>query len=108
MLIVTSYLMQALKLAQTRRGFCAPNPSVGALIVKQGLVIASGCHQGYGQAHAEVNALLQAKTSVRGADMYVTLIPCHHHGKTPPCTDVIKKKNIKYNIIIATIPKNAI
>lgn len=85
----TSYLKKALALADERRGFCAPNPAVGALIVKSDRVIAIGTHWGPGHPHAEVVALHQAGGEANGATMYVTLEPCCHWGKTPPCTNQI-------------------
>lgn len=83
------YLLEALQLAEERRGYCAPNPSVGAIIVQNGQIIARGNHVACGMDHAEVNALKNATKSVLGATMYVTLEPCSHHGRTPPCTDAI-------------------
>ncbi len=88
------FLKQALELAQARRGFCAPNPAVGAVVVKDGTVIASGAHQASGQPHAEVIAL-ESLPDACDATLYVTLEPCCHWGKTPPCTDLIIAKNIK-------------
>lgn len=86
---MTLYLEQALALAQEYRGFCAPNPAVGALVVKNGLVVGHGAHKAFGDDHAEVVALQQAGHAAKGADLYVTLVPCHHVGKTPPCTKAI-------------------
>jgi diaminohydroxyphosphoribosylaminopyrimidine deaminase/5-amino-6-(5-phosphoribosylamino)uracil reductase len=82
------YLKQALALALTRKGYCAPNPSVGAVIVKQGKIIGSGNHWASGFPHAEV-AALEGLTpeETDGATIYVTLEPCCHWGKTPPCID---------------------
>jgi len=84
-----AYLQQALMLAQQRRGFCAPNPSVGALIVKENRIITSGNHAQAGAAHAEVAALEQAQELVTGATLYITLEPCCHWGRTPPCVEAI-------------------
>jgi diaminohydroxyphosphoribosylaminopyrimidine deaminase/5-amino-6-(5-phosphoribosylamino)uracil reductase len=90
------YLRKALELAKLRRGFCAPNPSVGAVIVRDGLVIAAGHHTGPGLGHAEVDALKKLPfASAKGATMYVTLEPCCHFGRTPPCTDALIKSGIK-------------
>lgn len=90
------YLTEALKLAQTRRGFCAPNPAVGALIVKEDRVLATGYHWGAGHAHAEIDALAKLKPEdSQGATLYVTLEPCCHWGKTPPCTTQIIARGIK-------------
>ncbi len=87
------YLTTALQLAATRRGFCAPNPAVGAIIVRDGQVLATGCHMAAGLAHAEVNAIENCRQTA-GATLYVTLEPCCHYGKTPPCTDLIIKSGI--------------
>lgn len=88
------YLDQALALAQTRLGFCAPNPAVGAVIVKAGEVIATGVHHAPGSAHAEIEALNVAGEAARGAVMYVTLEPCCHWGKTGPCVTRIIEAGI--------------
>jgi diaminohydroxyphosphoribosylaminopyrimidine deaminase/5-amino-6-(5-phosphoribosylamino)uracil reductase len=79
----------ALALAERGAGQVSPNPKVGAVIVRDGQVVGEGWHQRYGAAHAEVNALAQAGDQARGATAYVTLEPCNHQGKTPPCTDAL-------------------
>ena len=84
-----SWMLEALKQAQLRRGFCAPNPSVGAVIVKNDQIIAHGHHPGPGHPHAEVNAIAMAGVAAQGAALLVTLEPCCHTGRTPPCTDAI-------------------
>lgn len=89
------YLQQALELAKSRRGFCAPNPAVGAVIVKEGQIIAQGVHVRAGCAHAEVDALNQLGGRADGASLFVTLEPCCHFGKTPPCTQQIIHAGIK-------------
>jgi len=89
------YMKKALELARLGEGYTSPNPLVGALIVKKGKIIAEGYHEKYGENHAEVNAFLDASEDVKGADMYVTLEPCSHQGKTPPCADRIVKEGIK-------------
>ncbi|RJP17562.1 MAG: bifunctional diaminohydroxyphosphoribosylaminopyrimidine deaminase/5-amino-6-(5-phosphoribosylamino)uracil reductase RibD [Candidatus Abyssobacteria bacterium SURF_5] len=88
------YMARALELAALGRGFTSPNPLVGAVIVKNGKVIGEGFHRKYGEAHAEVAALQQAVESVRGSTLYVTLEPCCHYGKTPPCTEAVIKAGI--------------
>lgn len=88
------FLKQALQQAEIRRGFCAPNPSVGAVLVKDGTVISRGYHWGCGHAHAEVSAIEMAKGEVSGSTLYVTLEPCCIQGRTPPCTSLILKKQI--------------
>ena len=77
----------ALVLAERGRGWTAPNPMVGAVIVKDGAVIGQGWHERYGEPHAERNALAACTADPAGATMYVTLEPCCHHGKQPPCVD---------------------
>jgi len=88
------YMRQALRLARRGLGWVSPNPMVGAVIVKRGRVIARGYHHYFGGDHAEIDALKRAGESVRGATLYVTLEPCRHRGKTPPCTDAIIKNKI--------------
>jgi diaminohydroxyphosphoribosylaminopyrimidine deaminase/5-amino-6-(5-phosphoribosylamino)uracil reductase len=83
----TMWMRRALELAELGRGWVEPNPLVGAVVVRDGHVAGEGWHQRFGQAHAEVNALAAAGEAARGATLYVTLEPCCHHGKTPPCTD---------------------
>lgn len=88
------YMEMALGLARQGEGFVSPNPMVGCVAVKDGRVIASGYHEKYGGFHAERNALLNCREDMEGAELYVTLEPCCHHGKTPPCTDIIIEKKI--------------
>ena len=89
------YLAQALNLAQIRRGFCSPNPSVGAVITLENKVIATGYHLACGSPHAEVDALKKLSMRAQGATIYVTLEPCSHWGRTPPCTDALIQAGIK-------------
>lgn len=89
------YMQLALQLAAHGIGYVEPNPAVGAVIVKGGQVIGRGWHKKFGGPHAEINALKNCKKSPRGATMYVTLEPCCHYGKTPPCTKAIIKAGIK-------------
>lgn len=90
------FMNQALKLAAKGRRAVAPNPMVGAVIVKDGKVIGKGYHQKFGGSHAEVFAIksVKRKADLRGATLYVTLEPCRHHGKTPPCFDLVKSVGI--------------
>lgn len=88
------YMERALELARTATGYTSPNPLVGCVVVKDGKIVAEGCHERYGEFHAERNALTRYGGDVSGADLYVTLEPCCHHGKTPPCTDIIIEKKI--------------
>ena len=85
----------ALDLAEKGRGLVEPNPLVGAVIVKDNKVIGKGYHELYGGNHAEVNAINDAGDNCTGATMYVTLEPCSHFGKTPPCVESIKRAGIK-------------
>ncbi len=89
------YMKRALELAVLGRGFVNPNPMVGAVIVKDGRIISEGWHHSYGELHAERDAFENLKEDCHGADLYVTLEPCCHHGKQPPCTDAIIKRGIK-------------
>src|SRR5207253_7885382 len=86
---------RALELAERGRGYVEPNPLVGAVVVHDGRIIGEGWHQRYGEAHAEVNALTAAGDAARGATLYVTLEPCCHHGKTPPCTDAVLRAGVQ-------------
>ena len=83
------FMLHALRLAQKARGRTSPNPMVGAVLVKDGRIIGEGFHPKAGEPHAEIFALRQAGEAARGATMYVTLEPCSHHGRTPPCVDAI-------------------
>src|SRR5438067_647682 len=83
------WMRRALELAERGRGHVEPNPLVGAVVVRDGGVVGEGWHQRYGEAHAEVNALAAAGEAARGATLFVTLEPCCHYGKTPPCTDAV-------------------
>ena len=98
------YMSMALALAQKGQGFTAPNPMVGAVIVKDGRIIGKGWHEQYGQPHAERNALSSCTESPRGATMYVTLEPCCHHGKQPPCTDAILEAGIRRVVVGSSDP----
>ncbi len=79
------FMRRALKLAEKGAGCVSPNPLVGAVIVKNGMVIGEGWHQRCGENHAEINAIQSATEPIEGATFYVTLEPCSHHGRTPPC-----------------------
>ena len=100
------YFMQmALDLAVKGEGFTSPNPMVGAVVVKDGRVVGSGYHQMVGGPHAEVNAIDAAGKLTEGATLYVTLEPCNHTGRTPPCTRKILEAGIK-RIVVAMIDPN--
>ena len=94
------YMRRALELAEKGRGWVSPNPVVGAVIVRDdGTVIGEGYHERYGDLHAERNALKHCAESPAGATMYVTLEPCCHHGKQPPCTDAILEAGIRRVVV---------
>jgi len=82
-------------LALARRGYTAPNPMVGAVIVKDGRVVGEGYHRRAGMPHAEIEALHRAGESARGATLYVTLEPCSHWGRTPPCADALIEAGVR-------------
>ena len=88
------YMRRALALAERGWGQTAPNPMVGAVVVRDGVVVGEGWHTRFGAAHAEVDALRAAGALAPGATLYVTLEPCNHHGKTPPCVDAIIEAGI--------------
>lgn len=93
------YMKKAIALALRGRGKVNPNPLVGAVIVKNGKVIGEGYHERYGEAHAERNAVDNAKESVEGSTLYVTLEPCAHYGRQPPCVDLVIEKKFKRVVI---------
>ena len=93
------YMQQALSLAQKGKGFTSPNPAVGAVVVKNNIVVGQGWHKGAGLAHAEVEAINDAGADAEHSTIYVTLEPCNHHGKTPPCTEKIINAGISRVVI---------
>src|SRR5471032_204069 len=96
-----AFIRQALALAVRGWGQTAPNPMVGAVVVRDGEVVGEGWHTRFGAPHAEVEALRQAGDLAKGATLYVTLEPCNHQGKTPPCTDAILAAGIR-RVVAAT------
>ena len=104
----SKYMKRALELAEKGEGYTNPNPLVGAVIVKNGKIIGEGYHEVYGSHHAEVNAFLSATEDVKGATMYVTLEPCSHYGKTPPCANKIVEKGIKKVVIANKDPNDKV
>lgn len=89
------FMRRAIELAKKGEGFVNPNPLVGAVIVKNGEIIGEGFHERFGGAHAERNALASCRENPAGAEMYVTLEPCCHYGKNPPCADAVAEAGIK-------------
>ncbi len=101
------FMAYSLSLAELALGYTSPNPAVGAVIVRDGIVVGLGHTQQPGLEHAEIMALNQAGEMARGASMYVTLEPCCHHGKTPPCTDAIINAGIS-EVHVAVLDPNPI
>lgn len=99
-----AFMRRALTLARKGWGQTAPNPMVGAVVVRDGEIVGEGWHERFGEPHAEVNALRAAGDRARGATLIVTLEPCRHHGKTPPCTDAIIAAGIGGVVIGALDP----
>ena len=97
-------MRRALQLAERGRGHVEPNPLVGAVAARDGRIVGEGWHQKFGEAHAEINALSAAGEAARGATLYVTLEPCCHHGKTPPCTDAIIHAGVARVVAALTDP----
>ncbi|MCI8668822.1 MAG: bifunctional diaminohydroxyphosphoribosylaminopyrimidine deaminase/5-amino-6-(5-phosphoribosylamino)uracil reductase RibD [Lachnospiraceae bacterium] len=98
-------MKRAIELALSAKGHTSPNPMVGCVVVKQGRIISEACHEKYGEYHAERNALLRCKEDTKGADLYVTLEPCCHYGKTPPCTGIIIEKGIR-RVYVGSLDSN--
>ena len=98
-------MKRAIELAEKGMGHTSPNPMVGCVVVKDGRIISEGYHEVYGGYHAERNALLRCQEDTVGADLYVTLEPCCHYGKTPPCTDIILAHGIK-QVLIGSMDPN--
>ncbi len=87
-------MRRALAEAELGRGAVEPNPMVGAVVVREGVIVGAGHHARFGGPHAEVVALAAAGDAARGASLYVTLEPCCHQGKTPPCTDAVLRAGV--------------
>ncbi len=100
-----TYMQRALNLARRALGRTAPNPAVGAVVVRDGRIIAEGYHPAAGEPHAEIFALRAAGEAATGADIYVTLEPCAHQGRTGPCADALIAAGIK-RVFIGTIDPN--
>lgn len=100
-----SYMRMALSLAMRGTGTTSPNPRVGCVIVKDGEIIGKGWHRKYGGPHAEVEAAADVSADISGSDVYVTLEPCCHYGKTPPCAHMLADRRVK-RVIIGTSDPN--
>src|SRR5919107_981718 len=101
----SAHMRRALSLARKGWGQTAPNPMVGAVVVRGNEIVGEGWHRSFGDAHAEVNALGAAGERARDATVYVTLEPCASHGKTPPCTDALIAANVR-RVVAATRDPN--
>ncbi|MGN0033419.1 MAG: bifunctional diaminohydroxyphosphoribosylaminopyrimidine deaminase/5-amino-6-(5-phosphoribosylamino)uracil reductase RibD [Candidatus Limimorpha sp.] len=99
-----TYMRRAIEIARKGAGFVNPNPMVGCVVVKDNTVISEAYHECYGGYHAERLALMRCQTDTYGASLFVTLEPCCHYGKTPPCTDIIIEKGIKEVFVGITDP----
>ncbi len=102
---MTEWLDRALELAERGRGTTHPNPVVGAVVVRDGVVVGEGWHVRHGEPHAEVHALRAAGDRSRGATLYVTLEPCNHHGVTPPCVDAVIEAEIE-RVVVGSLDPN--
>lgn len=98
------FMKLALQLAATAKGKTNPNPLVGAVIVKDGMIVGSGLHRKAGEPHAEVHAFRMAGEHAKGATLYVTLEPCSHYGKTPPCANLVKESGVRRVVIAMKDP----
>src|SRR5512147_3105967 len=90
-----AFMRQAVRLGRKGLGRTSPNPPVGAVVVAKGRIVGRGYHHGPGNPHGEIEALRAAGARSRGATLYVTLEPCNHHGRTPPCTDAIVAAGVR-------------
>ena len=100
-----SMMQKCLELARQALGKTAPNPLVGAVVVKNGKIIGTGFHPGAGQPHAEVFALREAREQAKGATVYVSLEPCNHHGRTPPCSEALVNAEVK-KVVVGMVDPN--
>lgn len=100
-----AFMQEAIRLAARGSGLASPNPQVGAIVVKNGRILGRGYHLYQERDHAEVGALREAGVDAEGADLYVTLEPCNHQGRTPPCVDLIKQRKIR-RVFIALLDPN--
>lgn len=104
----SAFMARALRLAERGRYTTAPNPVVGCVIVRNGAIVGEGWHERAGEAHAEVNALRAAGDAARGATAFVTLEPCSHTGRTPPCTAALLDAGIAEVVVATTDPNPAV
>ncbi|WP_010303360.1 bifunctional diaminohydroxyphosphoribosylaminopyrimidine deaminase/5-amino-6-(5-phosphoribosylamino)uracil reductase RibD [Kurthia senegalensis] len=102
------YMQLALDLAVSAKGNTNPNPMVGAVIVQNGVIVGTGLHRKAGEPHAEVHAFRMAGEHAKGATLYVTLEPCSHYGKTPPCANLVKESGVKRVVIAMEDPNPSV
>lgn len=102
------YMTIALELAASAKGKTNPNPLVGAVIVKDGAIVGTGLHRKAGEPHAEVHAFRMAGEHAKDATLYVTLEPCSHFGKTPPCANLVKESGVKRVVVAAQDPNPSV
>jgi diaminohydroxyphosphoribosylaminopyrimidine deaminase/5-amino-6-(5-phosphoribosylamino)uracil reductase len=100
------FMKRALALAKKGRGRVSPNPLVGCVIVRRGKIIAEGYHKKFGGLHAEIEALTKIQHRAKGATLYVTLEPCHHFGKTPPCVDAVIASGVTRVVVAMRDPNS--
>lgn len=110
MTIDEKFMHRCLQLAKKGEGFAKPNPMVGAVIVHNGRIVGEGYHRQYGEAHAEVNAVRSVKNEelLSSSTLYVSLEPCAHHGKTPPCAELIIRKRIPQVVVAVSDPNSKV
>src|SRR5689334_13059600 len=94
-----AFMRQAVRLARKGLGRTSPNPPVGAVVVRRGEIVGRGFHRRAGEAHGEAAALTDAGARARGATLYVTLEPCNHQGRRPPCTDAVIASGVRRVVI---------
>lgn len=102
------YMQLALDLASSAKGKTNPNPLVGAVIVKEGSIVGTGLHRKSGEPHAEVHAFRMAGEHAKGATLYVTLEPCSHFGKTPPCANLVKESGVQRVVVAMEDPNPSV
>ncbi|MDM5334357.1 bifunctional diaminohydroxyphosphoribosylaminopyrimidine deaminase/5-amino-6-(5-phosphoribosylamino)uracil reductase RibD [Ureibacillus composti] len=102
------YMQLALQLAATAKGNTNPNPVVGAVLVKNGVIVGTGLHRKAGEPHAEVHAFNMAGEHANGATLYVTLEPCSHYGKTPPCAKLVIESKVSRVVVATTDPNPSV
>lgn len=102
------YMQLALDLAASAKGKTNPNPLVGAVIVKDGMIVGTGLHRKAGEPHAEVHAFRMAGEHAKGATLYVTLEPCSHFGKTPPCANLVKESGVARVVVAMQDPNPSV